>query len=146
NLAKARIFYGTVLGCPEVSDPTSGSAVFRVNDRHRVIVREGLPANQDDRLIDVAFETSDENAARAHLASRGLAAQVVDDMKEAGGRAVATTDPDGHRIELLLLGSGPAPRDAADRRISTRVLHAGLTIRDAAKADAFYKDALGFSE
>ena len=32
------------------------------------------------------------------------------------------------------------------RRISRRILHVGLTIKDAAAADTLYKDALGFSE
>jgi lactoylglutathione lyase len=146
SLAKARAFYGTVLGYPETANPGTASSVFRVNDRQRIIVREGLPANQDDRFIDVAFETSDENAAAAYLASRGLPADPLDDVPDGGGRAVATRDPDGHRIELLVRFSGPAPRDPNDRRISTRILHAGLTIRDAARADAFYKDVLGFSE
>ena len=31
-------------------------------------------------------------------------------------------------------------------RLSKRILHAGLTIKDAAAADRFYKEALGFSE
>jgi len=146
SLAKARAFYGTVLGYPETPNPATGSSVFSVNDRQCIIVREGRPANQDDRLIDVAFETSDEKAATAYLLSRKLPADPVDSLQDGGGRGVATQDPDGHRIELLLLSSGPAPRDPNDRRISTRMLHAGLTIRDAAKADAFYKDALGFSE
>jgi len=47
---------------------------------------------------------------------------------------------------LIALTAGPMRHDGADRRISTRILHAGLTIRDAARSDAFYKDALGFSE
>jgi lactoylglutathione lyase len=38
------------------------------------------------------------------------------------------------------------PETSVDRRISRRILHAGLTIHDAAAADRFYKDALGFSE
>ena len=47
----------------------------------------------------------------------------------------------GDRVLVLL------PRlDVVDRRISRRILHAGLTIRDAAAADRFYKDVLGFSE
>jgi lactoylglutathione lyase len=146
SLAKARAFYGTVLGYPDTTNPATGSSVFRVNDRQRIVVREGLPANQDDRFIDVAFETSDENAATAYLTSRALPADAVDDAQEGGGRAVVTRDPDGHRIELVFLTAGPAPRDPNERRISTRILHAGLTIGDAAKADAFYKDALGFSE
>jgi catechol 2,3-dioxygenase-like lactoylglutathione lyase family enzyme len=58
---------------------------------------------------------------------------------------VDLSDPDEHHIQLLQSSTHDAV-DAADRRISKRILHTGLTIRDAAVADAFYKDALGFSE
>ena len=37
----------------------------------------------------------------------------------------------------------PLPATGA---LSKRILHAGLTVKDAAAADRFYKDALGFSE
>jgi catechol 2,3-dioxygenase-like lactoylglutathione lyase family enzyme len=145
DLAKARAFYGTLLGYSEVPEASGLVAIYRVNDRQRIIVLGRLPPDRDERFVDVAFETSDVEASRALLALRGLPATLADDGY-GGGRAVETTDPDGHRIRLIGLTSDSMPRDAVDRRISRRILHAGLTIRDAAKADAFYKDALGFSE
>ena len=39
-----------------------------------------------------------------------------------------------------------APAASPDRRLSRRILHAGLTIKDGAAADRFYKEILGFSE
>ena len=39
-----------------------------------------------------------------------------------------------------------APAPAPGNALSRRILHAGLTVKDAAAADKFYKDALGFSE
>jgi lactoylglutathione lyase len=145
DLAKARRFYGDLLGLPEVPQSAPNVAIFRVNDRQRVIVRSGLPADRDDRFVDVAFETADLDAMKRHLASKAIDARDADDAGEGEGRAVETADPDGHRIRLIQLTAGPMRIDA-DRRISRRILHAGLTIRDAAAADRFYKDALGFGE
>lgn len=150
DLAKARRFYGDLLGYVEL--PPAGRphvAVFPVNERQRVIVHDGLPADRDERLLALAFETTRADAMRAFLRGRG---QEVGDAiadPDAGGRQVEVTDPDGHHVRFVERDQrAPAPQNGArrDKRISRRILHAGLTIRDVAAADTFYKDALGFSE
>lgn len=145
DIGKARAFYSVLLGFPEVPQSNGMVAIFRVNDRQRIIVRRAA-RDVDDRFIDVGFETPDRDAARAWLVSHGLKAETVDEPGEGGGDSVETTDPDGHAIRLIRLTGGDTFNDGADRRLSRRILHAGLTVRDAAKADAFYKDVLGFSE
>ena len=146
DLAKAKRFYGELLGFPEVPQSNGGVAIFRVNDRQRIIVRSGLPADRDDRFVDVAFETSDLAGMRQHFKVRNIDARDAQDAGEGEGQALETTDPDGHAVRLIQLTAGPMRIDGADRRISRRILHVGLTIRDAAAADRYYKDALGFSE
>lgn len=146
DLAKARQFYGGLLGLPEVPQSAPNVAIFRVNDRQRVIVRAPLPADRADRFVDVAYQTSDLAAMRRQLTSKGFDARDAEDAGEGQGRAIETADPDGHTIRLITLTAGPMMLDGADRRISRRVLHVGLTIRDAAAADRFYAEALGFSE
>lgn len=146
DLPKARRFYHDVLGLPDVPQASGSVAIFRVNDRQRVIVRAGLPPDRDDRFVDVAFETPDVAAMRRHLASKAIDARDVDDAGEGEGQAIETADPDGHRVRLIQLTAGPMIAGTPDRRLSRRILHAGLTIRDADAADRFYKDALGFSE
>ena len=146
DLAKARAFYGDLLGFPEIGTRRPHTAVFFVNDRQRLIVRDGLPPDRDERFIDVAFEASAE-AMRAHFASRGSPPGEVTADADAGGRRIQVGDPDGHAVQFVELnGSGRGRAAIPDRRISRRILHAGLTIRDSAAADRFYKDILGFSE
>lgn len=146
DLVKARRFYGDLLGFPEVPQSNGSVAIFRVNDRQRIIVRSGLPADRDDRFVDVAFETPDLPAMRRQLEAKAIEAREADDAGEGEGQAVETADPDGHRVRLIRLTAGPMRIGPEDRRISRRILHIGLTIRDAASADRFYKEALGFSE
>jgi lactoylglutathione lyase len=145
DIAKARAFYTGLLGFPEEPQGNGMVAIFRVNDRQRIIARRAI-RDTDERFVDVAFETPDRDAARAWLASHGQKAETVDEPGEGGGDAVETVDPDGHSIRLIKLTSGAMRHDGTDRRLSTRILHAGLTVRDPTKADAFYKDVLGFSE
>lgn len=148
NLARAREFYGAVLGYDEMR-PAAGAhvAVFRVNGRQRLIVHDGLPADRDERLMNIAFETADADALQEKLTAAhvGLTASRFD--ADADGRVLTAIDPDGHRVQFVQFASAREPeRPQPDRRISTRILHAGLTVRDAAVADRFYKDLLGFSE
>ena len=66
---------------------------------------------------------------------------------EAGGRRIDTTDPDGHPVRFVELSpTGRGVTASPDRRLSRRILHAGLVIKDGAAADRFYKEVLGFSE
>ena len=146
DLAKARQFYGDLLGLPEVRQAAPNVAIFRVNDRQRIIVRAPLLPDRDDRFVDVAFETSDLAGMKAHLSSKTIDVRDASDAGEGQGDAIETEDPDGHRVRLIRLTAGPMTLDGPDRRVSRRILHAGLTIRDAAAADRFYKEALGFSE
>ena len=143
DLAPAREFYGGLLGFPEHGPKRPHVAVFVVNTRQRLIVRDGLPPH-DDRLLDVGFDT-DVAAMRTFLLAHGLKPGDLKDDGDAGGRRFETADPDGHAVQFV------APEHQTisvpvERRISQRILHAGLTIKDAPAADRFYKDALGFSE
>jgi lactoylglutathione lyase len=148
DLAKARTFYGELLGYTELASADRAHvAIFSVNDRQRLIVRDGLPADRDDRFINLAFEVTDAAAMRTWLAARGMQPSRPAPDANAGGRGVAVSDPDGHAVQFVELDrSQPARPAAVDARLSTRILHAGLTVKDAAAADRFYQDALGFSE
>jgi len=146
DLAKARAFYGGLLGFPEVLPKRPHTAIFFVNDRQRLIVRDGLPPSRDERFIDLAFETH-VAAMREFLAARGAQPGAVTEDANAGGRRIEMTDPDGHPVQFVELHRGGRGSVATpDRRLSRRILHAGLTVRDGAAADRFYTDVLGFSE
>src|SRR4029453_11300360 len=96
DMARARTFYGGLLGFPEVPQSNGQVAIFRVNDRQHIIVRASLPPERDDRFVDVAGETGDLDAARAYLAARHVEARRVEDAGEGQGDALEMHDPDGH--------------------------------------------------
>ena len=148
DLTQAKRFYGALLGYEILTARESSPvAVFVVSDRQRLIVHEGLPADQDERFLHIAFETTDVAAMRAYLTSHGLPATDAIVDVHGGGRAIDVTDPDAHRVRFIQRdASGPPKSQAADKRISRRILHGGYTVRDAAAADRFYREILGFSE
>jgi lactoylglutathione lyase len=146
DLARARAFYGDLLGFPEIGARRPHTAIFFVNDRQRLIVRDGLPSTRDERFIDVAYQVN-VAAMRTHLAARGAAPSEAVADADAGGTRIQVNDPDGHAVQFVELNAGGRGRAATpDRRISRRILHTGWTVRDSAAADRFYKDILGFSE
>jgi lactoylglutathione lyase len=154
DLAKARAFYSGLLGYEEayhLGDTARPERVcFKINDRQLVCVLPGLPPGQIDRLSHVAFETTDVAALRAYLEEKGVKAGEV--ATDAGGdRFLRVLDPDGHAVGFIQYQPGSRMSAAKGTRlgaprISSRLLHVGLTVADAAAADRLYKDVLGFSE
>ena len=145
DAAAAQRFYGDVLGLPgSVGGPR---LQFEVGARQRLYVEPGLPAGEDERLRLLAFATPDLEALAAHLTAKGVA---VTRGPETG--TILVSDPDGHPLAFVerpwpLPARTPGPGASKVRpALSTRILHAGLTVRDEAAANRFYKDVLGFSE
>ena len=145
DAAAARRFYADVLGLASVGPPDRNRAIYAVGAGQRLHIESGLAAGDDERLSHVAFKTPDVPALSAYLSGRGLKVQASDSCHEG---SISVTDPDGHVIEFAPARWPPQAATAPPRStaLSTRLLHAGLTIRDEEKAHAFYRDVLGFSE
>ncbi|MGC1830033.1 MAG: VOC family protein [Candidatus Acidiferrales bacterium] len=156
DLAAARKFYGGVLGLgePFSLDYPPGKLLltyFKVNDHQYIEIFPELKDASEDRFSHLCFETTDAQALRDYLASRGW--KVPDALPHMldGNHGFEVQDPDGHTIEFVQympgsLHSNSFGKFMPDTRISTHIIHAGFTVRDSAAADRFYKDILGFRE
>lgn len=147
DMAAAKAFYGGILGLSERPGPA-----FAIGPRQYVLIEPGLLPQDIERLTHLAFQTSDVAAMAKYLTARGLKVdQPADRCEET---AIHVNDPDGHVIEFVQaewpppapkLGA-PTARALGARALSTRMLHAGLTIKNQEAADKFYREILGFSE
>jgi lactoylglutathione lyase len=156
DLKKAREFYGELLGYEEPfhifnQDNSLALTYFKVNERQYIEIFPGLPPDRDERLMHIAFETTDLEAMRLYLQAKGVKVPDKVNTGRDGNINMTSPDPDGHRVEFVQYRPGSLHTRAKGRyvgaaRISDRILHVGITIADTAKADAFYKDILGFSE
>ena len=148
DLPRAARFYGDVLGygsAPLPAEDGGRRLVFTVNGRQQIVIEGGLPAGQDERLSHVAFETANLALLREHLKRAGIpAATLAPPGADASG--IRVTDPDGHTIEFIEQNQSVPVVTSGAGAVSTRILHIGLTVRDVAAADRFYRDLLGFSE
>lgn len=148
NMEEARKFYSGVVGMAEAFS-INDLACFKVNDRQYVEVSPTLKTETEDRLIHIGFETSDARKLRDYLAAKGVEvpAKVV---KDAGGNlSFVVKDPDGHSVQFVQYMPGSIEtrnfgKHLSPTRISDHMLHVGVLVRDPAKADAFYKNILGF--
>ena len=142
--AATRRFYGDVLGLPE-RPSRHARLIFAVGSRQHVQLEPGLPSTEEERLSHIAFETTDVKAMAAYLTARG--ARVTQPKERCEETAIHVADPDGHTIEFVEAAWPPdGKRLEQARAISTRLLHAGVVVRDEAAAHAFYREMLGFSE
>jgi catechol 2,3-dioxygenase-like lactoylglutathione lyase family enzyme len=156
DLAAARAFYGHDLGFAELfsmDNPAGGLllTLFKVNDHQYIEVRPELKGESEDRLSHIAFETTNARQLRDYLAAKGVEVPASLEPLRDGNLGFKVKDPDGHDVEFqqFLPGSMHSQRFGKalpDTRISDHIIHVGVTVRDRAPADAFYKDILGFYE
>ncbi|MGO4880550.1 MAG: VOC family protein [Bryobacteraceae bacterium] len=156
DMAAARLFYGHVLGFQEpftLDKPEGGLMLtyFKVNDHQYVEVFPELKSDTEDRLSHIAFETTNIQQLRDYLASKGV--KVPDKVSSGrdGNLNMMLTDPDGHHVEFVEYRPGSLHtknfgKFLPDTRVSTHIIHVGVTVADRAAADRFYKEILGFHE
>jgi catechol 2,3-dioxygenase-like lactoylglutathione lyase family enzyme len=157
NLEAARKFYTGVLGFQEPfsldKTPDEGTGLlltyFKVNDHQYIEMFPELTGPKMDRLSHISFETTDAEQMRAYLASRGVKVPEKLEPMQDGNRGFDVIDPDGHDVEFVefvpgSLHSRNFGKYLPDTRISTRIIHVGVVVKDRAAADRFYKDILGF--
>lgn len=159
DLEASRKFYGGVLGLQEPftfdKPKEEGGGLlltyFKVNDHQYIEVFPDLKDPKQDRLSHISFETTDIEQLRAYLASRGVKVPEKLEPMGDGNRGFDVTDPDGHDVEFVQLMPGSLHTQnfgkfLPKRRISERMIHVGVVVKDRAASDHFYKDILGFRE
>jgi len=159
DIAAARKFYGGMLGFQEPFSldklPEEGTGLlltyFKVNDHQYIEVFPELKDPKEDRLSHISFETTDIDALHGYLKSRGVRVpEKLEPMRD-GNRGFDVMDPDGHDVEFIQyipssIHSRNFGKFLPPNRISQRMIHVGVVVKDRTAADRFYKDILGFQD
>jgi lactoylglutathione lyase len=155
NLDSARQFYTHDLGFAEpfhLNNPDGSLELtfFKINDRQYIEMSQALKSDAEDRLLHIAFETTDVKKLREYLTSRGVAAPEPAKYPD-GNLSITVKDPEGHRIEFVQylpdsLEGQNRGQFLPETRISEHMIHAGFIVKDQAAEDRFFKDILGFDE
>src|SRR5258708_14195289 len=153
DMDASRKFYTGMLGFEEAfsMNKPDGSLMltnFKVNDHQFIQVFPELKSATQDRLNHICFETADAEQLRAYLASKGVA-DVPAKLEPGNNGALAfkVHDPDGPLVEFVqyLPGSmytNDFGKHLGARRISERIIHVSVTVKDPDAADHLYKNSL----
>lgn len=155
DLQKARTFYKDFLGYGEPyalqrNDGGDRIAFIKINDNQYLELFAETP-KQDGRLHHISFYTDSAAAMRDYLAVQGVKVPEKVGKGKIGNSNFNITDPDGHTVEIVqyepdswtLREKG---KYMPDSRISTHMIHVGVTIRHLDAGMKFYGDTLGFQE
>ncbi len=145
DAAAARKFYGDLLGLASPADRHGPTLMFRVNMRQAVFVEPGLPADADERLLHIAFATPDLQGLAAYLKEKGVAFEGPAQQTPCGRNGLRVVDYGGHAIEFVQ-ESAIVAGATAPRALSSRLLHAGITVHSEIGENALYRDVLGMTE
>lgn len=142
--AKAESFYVHDLGAFKGLDPENSAGVRYSFSATQFVEVLPLPAGSAsvNRLDHAAFNTSDADAMRKYLQAHGV--EVPSSVTKAGDGSeyFEVKDPEGNKVQLVQPPAHPVA--ASENPLSTRVIHIGYLVHDAAVEDAFYRTLLGF--
>jgi catechol 2,3-dioxygenase-like lactoylglutathione lyase family enzyme len=141
DLEAAKKFYGKDLGFASGGPGCTGgtNTCFVVNPHQRVELVKVDAGTTGWFTEEIGFATTDVADMRKYLTSKGVAAGKV--MQSSNGHHYfETQDPEGHKIAFESAGRTDSTGDG----VSSRMIHAGVVVKDEAVMDKFYKDILGF--
>ncbi len=156
DIESARKFYKEYLGYAEPFSlmATNGKDLaltfIKINDRQYV---EVFPEKKQggNRMYHFAVETTDAEAMRKYLASKGVKVPEKTPKGRTGNSNYFVTDPNGTICEIVQYEPGSMSantlgKDMPETRVSTRMSHVGFMVPDLDKAISFYCGILGFTE
>jgi catechol 2,3-dioxygenase-like lactoylglutathione lyase family enzyme len=154
DAADARNFFGHVLGFDELplEETARGKmryTYFKVNDNQYIEISPTLSAPTEDRLINIAFRTTDARGLRQFLASHGVSVPGELRKDSEGDLSFSLLDPAGHTVEFIQYMPGSVEsrnfgKFLSSKRTSKEIIHAGETVQNRTPADAFYHGILGY--
>jgi len=146
DIAKSREFYASLLGWKPVPARGTDSGIrFYANHVQYVELVTPAVSGGDNRLDSVGFSTSNAEALRKYLTSKGVPVPNAVTLEKNGDRSLLVHDPEGNKVSFVQAGEHPpvAPTSASEE-LSNHIMHAGYLVRNRAALDHFYKDILGF--
>ena len=156
DVESARKFYKDYLGYAEPFSLMAANGkdlaltFIKINDRQYV---EVFPEKKQggNRMYHFAVETTNAEAMRKYLASKGVKVPEKTPVGRTGNSNYFVTDPNGTICEIVQyepnsMSSKTLGKDMPATRISPRMSHVGFQVPDLDKAISFYCGILGFKE
>ena len=155
DIEQARGFYKGLLGFGEpfgLDNPDGSLSLtfIKVNEDQYI---ELFPEKQPntDRLAHIALQVDSAEAMRVYLGAHGIKVPATTPKGRTLNSNFMVKDPDGHLVEIVQYEPDGFSRREQGKymdgpRISTRIAHVGITVRNLAASMKFYGELLGFNE
>lgn len=155
DIEQSRGFYKDLLGFgePFKLDNPDGSlslTFIKVNEDQYI---ELFPEKQPntDRLAHIALQVDSAEAMRVYLGAHGIKVPATTPKGRTLNSNFMVKDPDGHLVEIVQYEPDGFSRRERGKymdgpRISTRIAHVGITVRNLDASMKFYGELLGFQE
>ena len=154
SLSMARDYYGKLLGFSEAFSyyDCEGAKIlaFKVNDRQYIQVSVDAGVEPDKALVKVSVLVSSASQMHGFISSKGWEVSPLA-TDGAGEKVFSCLDADGNLVEFIeYMPKGKhmqcTGRKLSRRRVSDRILHAGLPSPRVDSADPFWVGVLGCRE
>ncbi|MGH9351185.1 MAG: VOC family protein, partial [Terriglobia bacterium] len=161
NLAATEAFWENLLGfqSPYVLRKSDGQvriAFIKINNRQHIELFNQKPPTGVAFFSHIAFITDNARQMYAYLKSRGVEVPPHWGSGQSGGKGKTgdlnfeVRDPDGHLVEFVQYApddwrSKRLNQDIPPTRIADSIMHAGFTVGNVEKSEAFYEGILGFT-
>ena len=156
DLENTRLFFHDFLGYDEIitlpgkEEGKFAMIAFKINDRQIV---EIFPEREENtnRMYHFAIETTDAEAMRVYLKSKGYKVPDSTPKGRTGNSNYFVTDPNGTICEIVQyepdgVNAQLFGKNLPDIRIAARMSHVGFMVPDLEKAIEFYGNVLEFKE
>ncbi len=146
DAAKTEYFFVHDLGAVQQADPENPAGTRYAFNAVQFVEVLPLPADAapKNRLDHAAFITTDAEAMRAYLKSKGVATPDVVKTLGDGSKVFEVKDPEMNRVEFV---QPPKPAPAFTKNpqsVSDHIIHVGYIVHDPALENKFFIDILGF--
>ncbi|RRA48120.1 VOC family protein [Acidipila sp. EB88] len=144
DMAASRHFYTHYLGWTAVASPEFADGVRFYGDPRQTVEVHPAKSPSELALEHVAFATTNAEALRMYLKSKGVAVPDAVNRLRDGEQRFLVKDPEGNAIEFVQRPAGGLHGAKPVDSISGRIIHAGFIVKSAPAEDQFYRNILGF--
>jgi catechol 2,3-dioxygenase-like lactoylglutathione lyase family enzyme len=144
---KTADYYQRIVGCEKAADFEDHPGVRYLITPFQYIEVLPLPESAGtDRLNHIAFRTTDVEALRRYLQSKGVPTPDKVSVSTDGSKMkwIEVKDFEGNRVQFIQDFKSSGPPFSDPQLVGHHIIHIGMAIRDRAEADQFYRDILGF--
>jgi len=144
DIAKARAFYGGILGLSEGAESCKGVAnpCLSVNGSQHVELVRTAGTDKSSFLAEIGLETSSVDQMLRYLTAQGVPASEIQRRPD-GMKYLEVLDAEHNKLVFVeKMDSGIEASSTG--AISNRLFHAGFVVNDLKTEQHFYEDILGF--